>query len=320
MKMVKPARWLAVAALLAVVWMFGSQLLVPPLIESAYQGQSHPLLNRIITGQERHDVDHYLSYWGYLRRIGMLLILAAGSALYLVGTRRRGDRLPLLDPWVDHDTLSVQQSVRFGVMVLVLATASGLLSSWVSTRLGYRDFIDAMVQERGVAQLGTFGFLAVGTLLAWLVAWLYRALRVDYLLISFLMTAYVCRELDFPIMLRIGRPEAKWRPFLESSASLPSKAVFVLLILMILLAIVLLIYRKSIFRALARREAWAIYGLVWGVMLVSSQVIDKSPVGFELRYSTFEEPFELFASAVCLLSICSLAWRDVPQRSSKADA
>ncbi len=305
-----PARWLAASAVLAAVWVFGSQLLVPPLIEKAYDGQSHALVNRVISGQERHGVEHYFRYWIYLTRIGAVLILAAGTALYLFRTRQLGGRVPLLDDLADRDTLTVKQSIRFGLLALAVAAGSGITSSLVSTGLGYRAFIDAIQMERGGIQLATFGFLALATMLAFFTALRHRNLRVNYLLISFLMIAYSCRELDFPIMLRIGRPGDKWVPFFQGPTHILFKINFALLILAIGLAIVLLIRRESIFQALARREAWAIYGLVWSIMLAGTQYIDKAPIGMELRYSTFEEPFEMFAAAVCFVSLYTLAYRD----------
>jgi hypothetical protein len=46
---------------LAVLWLVFSQLVVPPLIESIYHGESLPILNGIISGQAVHPVQHYLT-------------------------------------------------------------------------------------------------------------------------------------------------------------------------------------------------------------------------------------------------------------------
>ena len=86
---------------------------------------------------------------------------------------------------------------------------------------------------------------------------------------------------------------------------------FTLLIFATGLAIISLIWRKSIFHALKRRDAWAIYGLVWAIMLAITQYIDKSWMGVELKYSSFEEAVEFFASVICFLSVYSLAHRDL---------
>src|SRR5687768_1686918 len=61
-------------------------LIVPPLIESAYRGESFSFLNRLITGQSENTVDYYFHKWNSLA-IGVLLLglqawlllLAAGS-------------------------------------------------------------------------------------------------------------------------------------------------------------------------------------------------------------------------------------------------
>ncbi len=303
-------RWLAISSGLALVWILGSQFLVQPLIEKAYHGQSHPLFNRVITGQEFHGLSHYLHYWRYVSRIATILILAFGVAGLLVRHRQSQGRIPLLDDLASRGALSVKQSIIFALSTLAVAAGAGILSSLLSTGMDNHTLLDIVTMERGVVQLGTFSFLALGTFFALLIAFVHRKSRGNFLLIAFLVAAYSCRELDFPIMLRMGRPTDKWKPFFQGPSSIWAKIWFALLILAIGIAIIALIRRKSIFRALARREDWAVYGSVWALMLVFSQSIDKGPVGGDVRYSAFEEPFELFAAAVCFLSIYSLASRD----------
>jgi predicted DCC family thiol-disulfide oxidoreductase YuxK len=45
------------------LWIVFGHLIVPQLIESAYQGKSYPFLNRMIHGQAVHDVGFYLRVW-----------------------------------------------------------------------------------------------------------------------------------------------------------------------------------------------------------------------------------------------------------------
>jgi hypothetical protein len=78
--MTKPSRLpsLCVLAtiLLTAVWLVFSTLVVPPLIESAYRGESLPIFNRIISGQAVHPVTHYLGMWNRITYVGLILILA----------------------------------------------------------------------------------------------------------------------------------------------------------------------------------------------------------------------------------------------------
>lgn len=79
------SRWIPwIPAALAVPWWIASAYFVPPLIQRAYDGISHPLLNRLISGQAEHIVDRYLHYWQYLVWLGMVALL--GSAVVAVLT------------------------------------------------------------------------------------------------------------------------------------------------------------------------------------------------------------------------------------------
>jgi hypothetical protein len=68
---------------LGFVWIVFSQYAVPPLIHSAYSGESLPIFNRIISGQASHPVAEYLSAWDSIRwrvlldfsLLGLLVVL-----------------------------------------------------------------------------------------------------------------------------------------------------------------------------------------------------------------------------------------------------
>ena len=65
------------------MWIVFSEYAVPPLIESAYRGESLPIFNRMISGQASHPVAEYLSDWDRLRwrvlvdfsLVGLLVVL-----------------------------------------------------------------------------------------------------------------------------------------------------------------------------------------------------------------------------------------------------
>ncbi len=56
-------RLLLVLMGLSLVWIMFAKLIVPPVIESAYRGESWPFLNRMILGQAESPVSHYLQKW-----------------------------------------------------------------------------------------------------------------------------------------------------------------------------------------------------------------------------------------------------------------
>lgn len=48
---------------LCLVWTLASRYAVPPLIRHAYNGQSLPIFNRMISGQNSHSIEEYLARW-----------------------------------------------------------------------------------------------------------------------------------------------------------------------------------------------------------------------------------------------------------------
>jgi predicted DCC family thiol-disulfide oxidoreductase YuxK len=55
------------------VWIIFTTLIVPPVIESAYRGESWPFLNRMIRGQAKHSVGHYLQLWYSVSVVGLVV-------------------------------------------------------------------------------------------------------------------------------------------------------------------------------------------------------------------------------------------------------
>ncbi len=68
---------------LGLMWIVLSTYAVPPIIKSAYRGESLPIFNRMISAQASHPVAEYLSDWGRLRwrvlvdfsLVGLLVVL-----------------------------------------------------------------------------------------------------------------------------------------------------------------------------------------------------------------------------------------------------
>jgi hypothetical protein len=68
-----PVLFVLATLLLMAVWLVFSTLVVPPLIENAYRGESLPIFNRIISGQAVHPVAHYLTVWRRITYLGLLV-------------------------------------------------------------------------------------------------------------------------------------------------------------------------------------------------------------------------------------------------------
>ena len=69
-------RLLLVLMLLSLgLWLVFAKLVVPPVIESAYRGESWSFLNRQISGQAVVSVHHYLQKWDRLAMVCLVSIL-----------------------------------------------------------------------------------------------------------------------------------------------------------------------------------------------------------------------------------------------------
>jgi predicted DCC family thiol-disulfide oxidoreductase YuxK len=79
-------RLLLVLMGVSLAWIIFAKLIVPPVIESAYRGESWPFLNRMIHGQAVHSVHFYLQLWdrvtiaGLVSSLGFLLIVLVSSS------------------------------------------------------------------------------------------------------------------------------------------------------------------------------------------------------------------------------------------------
>src|SRR5262245_9567300 len=62
------------------LWIAFAKLVVPPIIESVYRGESLPLLNSLIKGQHENPISYYLQKWDSLT----LHYLLNGLGLWLL--------------------------------------------------------------------------------------------------------------------------------------------------------------------------------------------------------------------------------------------
>jgi hypothetical protein len=73
------------------LWIAFAKLVVPPVIESAYRGESFPILNSLMTGRATHSMHEYLQDWEQLAwnvaliftefgLLGLVIFMVATSA------------------------------------------------------------------------------------------------------------------------------------------------------------------------------------------------------------------------------------------------
>ena len=80
-------RLLVVLMGLSLVWIVFAKLIVPPVIESVYRGESWPFLNRMILGQAEFPVSHYLQKWDKVTIPGLVAILGFSLIALVISSR-----------------------------------------------------------------------------------------------------------------------------------------------------------------------------------------------------------------------------------------
>jgi hypothetical protein len=69
---------------LVVSWLVFSQLAVPPLIKSAYRGESLPIFNDMIAGQALYPVEHYLATWDGVAWRTLFILFPMAGLIFLI--------------------------------------------------------------------------------------------------------------------------------------------------------------------------------------------------------------------------------------------
>ena len=70
--------------LIVILWLAVARLLVPPMIEDAYHGESFAILNRVISGQDQHTVEKYQGDWRDITRLVAVTISILGAIAFLL--------------------------------------------------------------------------------------------------------------------------------------------------------------------------------------------------------------------------------------------
>jgi predicted DCC family thiol-disulfide oxidoreductase YuxK len=98
------------------LWIAFAKLVVPPVIESAYRGQSLPFLNGLIKGQYWNPVGHYLQVWDSISTRVLLICLALWLLAMLMSSRAFFRR------FVGEATPGTLGAIRMWVCAILLLT------------------------------------------------------------------------------------------------------------------------------------------------------------------------------------------------------
>src|SRR5262245_11436547 len=160
---------LLVCGVVAILWLVFGLVIVPPIIENAYRGESLPALNGMIRGQQVHPVTFYLQLWKHITIVLFaswmgfwlmaLLMSTAGFFRRCVGPATPG-------------TLGAIRS--FICLILLISTAWEDLSSFALLPAEIRQPMGAMKLLHALP-IGYEQFLGSETSL-WLFQWLTEVL------------------------------------------------------------------------------------------------------------------------------------------------
>jgi predicted DCC family thiol-disulfide oxidoreductase YuxK len=165
------------------LWIVFARLVMPPLIESAYHGQSLPFLNRIIEGQHVHPVSFYLQQWDRLSAryllsglgIWLLILVVSSPAAFFrrfVGEATPG-ALGAIRMWtcaILFLTLSWEDLGSIALLPLELrepdhGSGYGVMQYFYSLPIGFESFVTSETSLR------TFKFITELILFLGIIGW-----------------------------------------------------------------------------------------------------------------------------------------------------
>ena len=137
----------------ALLWIAFAKLVVPPLIESAYRGESLPFLNGLIKGQQVNPVGYYLEKWDTIAAYGQqgglvfwLVALLVSSPAFIkrfVGEATPGS-LGAIRMWtcaVLLLTLSLEDLPSIALMPVGNEQVRGMLEYFYRLPIGFERFV-----------------------------------------------------------------------------------------------------------------------------------------------------------------------------------
>jgi len=140
---------------LLLVWIGFAKVVVPPVIESAYRGESWPFLNHIIHGQAVHSVDFYLHLWDkitkaiFLGGLGLSVIaLVISSPIFFskfVGEATAGS-LGAIRMWTCAVLLlmtSLEDLPSIALLPAEMRSGRGMLEYLYRLPIGFETFVSS---------------------------------------------------------------------------------------------------------------------------------------------------------------------------------
>lgn len=131
-----------------------------------------------------------------------------------------------------------------------------------------------------------------------------RSKKFIFLALSYVVLIYASREADFH-RLFTEEHVTKWAFYADPKFPLTEKIVAGIIVIPFLVIFLKLIldYAKPIFDGFFRGDPWAVSIGIWGALLVSSQIVDKSSVHDYYAGRVTEEFMELTAAGYAVLAM-----------------
>jgi len=204
-------------------------------------------------------------------------------------------------------------ALNFSVLITLLISCSILLiSPGLITIDAFQDSGGASFIGLGLISLG-FGmclFLAVDS---------GRSCRLNWLLLAFVYLVYLMREADFHKAFSVkSLTKLSTYSTLEVPIELRIISAIILLSMVAILLYFLIRYTRLFFNSILSADNWAIAFCLWFVLLLCSQVFDRTIAtsGTHWKLTAIEELLEVSAALFGLLSITQLAF--IKQYNCKA--
>lgn len=172
---------LVLMGLLLGLWIAFATLVVPPVIESAYRGESLAFLNKIIEGQRLHPVDYYLRAWPTVAwqitvpfvgfgLLGLLLVMVTSSPTYFrryVGEATPGSlgAIRMLTCAILLVSTLIEDLPSIALLPLEIRNPAGLMGVFYALPIGFERLVTS---ETG---LRLFQWLTEAILFLGLIGW-----------------------------------------------------------------------------------------------------------------------------------------------------
>ena len=175
----------------------------------------------------------------------------------------------------------------------------------------------SMLKDSGLVQISTAAVLIAGCLLC-----LQRALRkippaFKWGQLSYLLLIYAMREMDFH-RLFTAEHVSRWKLY---AGPYPIEDKIIGGVVIVLTMVVMVHFIGSNFRhfwdSLKAMQSWAVHVIIWAVLLISSQMLDKSRWHGIFTEVAFEENME-FGAAIMIFMVLLIYPLNLSHRTNES--